>query len=47
MFSLGKKLKALLKEKGLPVTWADNPGGHVFSVWRHHLNESVPLLFQK
>jgi len=43
----GKKLAGLLKEKGLRVEWSDHPGGHVFSVWRHHLNESVPLLFRK
>jgi len=43
----GKKLASLLKEKGVRVEWADHPGGHVFSVWRHHLNESVPLLFRK
>jgi enterochelin esterase family protein len=43
----GKKLAALLKAEGVRVEWADHPGGHVFSVWRHHLNESVPLLFRK
>jgi enterochelin esterase family protein len=43
----GKKLTSLLQEKGLPVEWRDHPGGHVFSVWRHHLNESAPLLFRK
>lgn len=43
----GKKLASLLKEKGIRAEWADHPGGHVFSVWRNHLNESVPMLFQK
>ena len=43
----GKKLTGLLKEKGVRVEWADHPGGHVFSVWRNHLNDSVPLLFRK
>lgn len=43
----GKKLTSLLKEKGVRVEWADHQGGHVFSVWRNHLNESVPLLFRK
>ena len=43
----GKKLAGLLKEKGIRTEWADHPGGHVFSVWRSHLNESVPMLFQK
>jgi len=43
----GKKLASLLQEKGIRAEWADYPGGHVFSVWRNHLNESVPMLFQK
>jgi enterochelin esterase-like enzyme len=43
----GKKLASLLKDKGVRVEWADHPGGHVFSVWRHHLNDSVPMLFRK
>ncbi len=47
LLSPGKQLASLLKEKGVRVEWADHPGGHVFSVWRHHLNESVPMLFRK
>jgi enterochelin esterase-like enzyme len=47
MLAPGKKLAGLLKEKGIRTEWADHPGGHVFSVWRHHLNESIPMLFQK
>jgi len=43
----GRKLASLLKEKGIRAEWADHPGGHVFSVWRNHLNESAPMLFQK
>jgi enterochelin esterase family protein len=43
----GKQLASLLKERGVRVEWADHPGGHVFSVWRHHLNQSVPMLFRK
>ncbi len=43
----GKKLVSLLQDKGIRTVWADYPGGHVFSVWRNHLNQSVPMLFQK
>ncbi|HEY4363060.1 MAG TPA: alpha/beta hydrolase-fold protein [Bryobacteraceae bacterium] len=43
----GKKLVALLKEKGVNAVWFDYPGGHVFSVWRNQLNESLPMLFRK
>lgn len=42
----GQRLVKLFKEKGINAHWADHPGGHVFSVWRNHLNESVPMLFQ-
>jgi enterochelin esterase-like enzyme len=43
----GRKLVGLLKEKGIKAQWSDYPGGHVFRVWRNHLNESAPLLFRK
>jgi enterochelin esterase family protein len=43
----GKKLVGLLKQKNYNAIWSEYPGGHVFSVWRHHLYESVPLLFRK
>ena len=43
----GRQLVGLLKDKGIRAEWADHPGGHVFSVWRNHLNESVPMLFRK
>ena len=41
-----QRLVQLFKEKGINAQWADHPGGHVFSVWRNHLNESVPMLFR-
>lgn len=47
MLDPGRKLVRILQEKGIHARWADYPGGHVFSVWRHDLNESVPMLFQK
>ena len=47
MLAPGKKLASLLKDKAIHVEWADHPGGHVFSVWRNHLNESLPMLFRK
>ena len=47
MLGPGQRLVSLLKEKGLNAHWADHPGGHVFSVWRNHLNDSVPMLFRK
>jgi enterochelin esterase-like enzyme len=47
MLMPGRKLVSLLKERGINARWADFPGGHVFSVWRNDLNESVPMLFRK
>jgi enterochelin esterase family protein len=47
MLAPGKKLASLLKDRGIHAEWADHPGGHVFSVWRNHLNESLPMLFRK
>jgi len=46
MLPPGQRLAKLFKEKGVNAQWADHPGGHVFSVWRKHLNESVPMLFR-
>ncbi len=34
----GKRLVDLFKKKGINAIWTDYPGGHVFSVWRNHLN---------
>jgi enterochelin esterase-like enzyme len=42
----GKRLVKLFKEKGINAVWADYPGGHVFSVWRNHLNYTAPMLFR-
>jgi enterochelin esterase-like enzyme len=42
----GKRLVKLFKDKGINAVWADYPGGHVFSVWRNHLNYTAPMLFR-
>jgi enterochelin esterase-like enzyme len=47
MLAPGQRLVKLLKERGINAHWSDYPGGHVFSVWRNDLNESVPMLFKK
>jgi enterochelin esterase-like enzyme len=46
MLAPGKRLVQLFKEKGINAVWADYPGGHVFSVWRNHLNYTAPMLFR-
>lgn len=47
MLAPGQRLVALLQAQGVNARWSDYPGGHVFSVWRNHLNESLPLLFRR
>jgi enterochelin esterase-like enzyme len=46
MLAPGQRLVALLQAQGVNARWSDYPGGHVFSVWRNHLHESLPLLFK-
>ena len=42
----GQRIVRLLQDGGVNARWSDYPGGHVFSVWRNLLYESVPLLFK-
>jgi len=46
MLAPGQRLVKLFQEKGINAHWADYPGGHVFSVWRNDLHDTVPMLFQ-
>lgn len=46
MLPSGKRLVKLFNEKGINAVWKDFPGGHVFSVWRNHLNYTAPMLFR-
>jgi enterochelin esterase-like enzyme/lysophospholipase L1-like esterase len=43
----GQRIVGLLQDRGINAHWADYPGGHVFSVWRSLLHESVPMLFKQ
>jgi enterochelin esterase-like enzyme len=47
MLPYGKRLVKLFNEKGVNAVWTDYPGGHVFSVWRNHLNYTAPMLFRQ
>jgi enterochelin esterase-like enzyme len=42
-----QRLVDWLRSQGVALTWREIPGPHSFSVWRRHLAEFVPLLFQK
>ena len=46
MLGPGQQLARMFQAQGVNARWADHPGGHVFSVWRNLLHESVPLLFK-
>jgi enterochelin esterase-like enzyme len=35
----------LLDDRGITHTYRETDGAHVWSVWRHNLNDAVPLLF--
>ena len=45
MLAPGQRVVRLLRDQGVNARWSDFPGGHVFSVWRNLLRESVSLLF--
>ena len=47
MLAPGQRIVTLLQGQGVNARWSDHPGGHVFSVWRNHLHDSVPLLFKR
>jgi enterochelin esterase family protein len=42
-----RALVAWAKQKGLPATPIETPGGHTFIVWRENLLALAPLLFRK
>lgn len=46
MLGPGRTFVRRLQDQGVNARWSDYPGGHVFSVWRSLLHESVPLLFR-
>lgn len=45
MHEPGQRLVTLFKDRGVNAVWATYPGGHVFKVWRNHLNYTAPMLF--
>jgi enterochelin esterase family protein len=46
MLAPGQRLVKLFAQRGVNAKWSAYPGGHVFSVWRNLLHESIPLLFK-
>lgn len=46
LFGPNQQLAKILTEGGVKNTYRETEGAHVWSVWRHNLNEAVPLLFR-
>ena len=46
LYENNKQFVAALERRGVKVTYREGAGSHVWSVWRHDLHESIPLLFR-
>jgi enterochelin esterase family protein len=46
LFENNKQFVAGLSARGVPVTYRETEGAHVWGVWRHNLRDVLPLLFQ-
>jgi enterochelin esterase-like enzyme len=44
-FAAAEKMDKLLTERGINHVWHPSEGGHTWTVWRHYLHETLPLLF--
>ena len=46
LYKNNKQFVEALERRGVKVTYREGDGSHVWSVWRHDLHESIPLLFR-
>ena len=46
LYNANKEFRAMLDRDGLPYTYVETDGGHVWKNWRIYLSEFVPLLFR-
>jgi enterochelin esterase family protein len=46
LYEANRQFGESLNAKGVKVTVRETEGAHVWSVWRHNLNESAALLFK-
>jgi len=46
LYRNNQEYKAKLEDMGMPFTYRESEGGHVWKNWRVYLSEFVPLLFQ-
>jgi enterochelin esterase-like enzyme len=45
LYQANRQFVDMLKSKGVNVLFRETEGSHVWSVWRHYLNETAPMLF--
>jgi len=46
LFKANQEFAAAVRQRGVDLTYRETEGGHVWSVWRHNLRDSLPLLFK-
>ncbi|MDE6345517.1 MAG: esterase [Muribaculaceae bacterium] len=46
LYDTNVKFRALLDEKGIPYTYTESDGGHIWRNWRRYLADFLPLLFK-
>jgi enterochelin esterase-like enzyme len=46
LFQANKDFAAFLRSRGVELTYRETEGAHVWSVWRHNLRDTLPLLFK-
>ena len=46
LFEANRQFSEALKSHGIKATYVETEGAHVWSVWRHSLHDSLPLLFK-
>jgi enterochelin esterase family protein len=46
LYKANLKYKKKLEDMGMPFTYRESDGGHIWKNWRIYLSEFVPLLFQ-
>ena len=46
LFKTNQEFAAILRARGVDLTYRETEGAHVWSVWRHNLRDTLPLLFK-
>ena len=46
LFKANQEFAEVLRQRGVDLTYRETDGAHVWSVWRHNLRDTLPLLFK-